>query len=55
MCLFTAVTVRGSGVGGADKKKRKKAKQKKVKREAAAAFVNAWKVKGDSYADVPSR
>lgn len=33
LCLFTAVTVTGSGVGGAGEKKRK---EKKVKREAAA-------------------
>lgn len=40
LCLFTAVTVRGSGVGGAGEKKKKKEKKqsrKKVKREAAAA------------------
>lgn len=36
LCLFTAVTVTGNGVGGAHKKEKSKAK--KVKREAAAGF-----------------
>lgn len=40
LCLFTAVTVTGSGVGGADNKKKEKSEAKKVKREAAAGFCS---------------
>lgn len=31
LCLFTAATVTGSGVGGADRKQKKRSKRKKVK------------------------
>lgn len=42
LCLFTAVTVRGSGVGGAgEKKKRKKSKAEKGEKEKPQLLESA--------------